>query len=1113
MPSGSLLVLASESSFRSEVKVLTGPTYAGKTARLLEAYCRQLSRGFEAGRFGQAMWLTPTHRSKRFIEHRIAERLGTAVFKPQVVTFEDFCDSVVAAESPEMRRLDRVGRMRVLRDVIEELSRDGKLKHFQPIADTAGFLRLASALIAELKREEIWPEHFDDASSTSGGSARLRRIGELHLIYETYQNRLREPPGAMSAEQYYDSEGRLWSARNFLKEGRFGRLRALQLLIVDGFSDFTRTQREIVVALATNTRQTQIALTIDPPDRSRKIFAKTRATLEALRSEFGRTDGITSDIQSIEPVDSDVTPALSQVGGYLFDMPNRVQPVADATGVNIIRTLGPAAEARAVVTHIRSLISSGVAPVDIVVTARSLDASQNEIIKLCRDAGIGIDHDGGSSLRSKPKVRALLDVLRTEQADWRSADLAQLTNNSLLHFSIEPREREAAARDLSSRLRSLQLEGGRSDVLRAFSTASSTKIDDPDDGRSSGQPAERPATFLLRRLDSVLAPFRGKARFVEWVDRLFVLAGELGLRTSSDDAGDNGWASFEEVLGAARRVDSMMIATNVPIDLGRFLQRLGELIDESTVPERNDGTGNVRFLEADQIRAIDVPHLIYTGMTETELPRNQADDCLLNDGDRSRLADGGLAVNDRTRRQNDEMLLFHAVVSRARRSLTLTYSAVDSEGRPSYPSPYLASIRELFEDGALTEQEYEQFDPVPAEAAAVISERDRVLFAVAEALQGRCGVLQTWAAEPDNGPRIRNLMAAADMAWCRFHQRGPTRYDGWLSSESAQRVLAKLFPATHEFSVSELEAYANEPFLFFLSSVLRLEQLEPLGPRTDYRRRGTALHRALAKFHDRSLANDEERNREQLAEFIEQEMQRGPAASRALRALVRIESRHVPDWVESYLTQWTAYVDSIVELWSARPVVTHCEVAFGAMQHVTDEGQPAMPGVVVGSGEDVVHLRGQIDRVDAAAGYFNVIDYKLSGGKRFELEDVLSGKSLQLAVYARAVRELGLTDGSNCLSQVGYWDLSSGGFGPGMKTRARKLKSLDDDTVREIDAALDESIPQLASAIRSGVFLPRATTADMRYDRLFGIVERIGEWKAVAEPLAKSEVPSPGGPR
>lgn len=150
------------------------------------------------------------------------------------------------------------------------------MKHFQPILAAGGLVDMVCELIGELKRSEIWPEEFHRACTARGIGEKDR---ELFEIYEAYQQRLRE-------HGLFDAEGRFWSARDELRKAEHSALFA-RLVVVNGFTDFTRTQHEIIELLAARAAETIITLPLESEPRRGDLFAKPLKTLAELRRRHG----------------------------------------------------------------------------------------------------------------------------------------------------------------------------------------------------------------------------------------------------------------------------------------------------------------------------------------------------------------------------------------------------------------------------------------------------------------------------------------------------------------------------------------------------------------------------------------------------------------------------------------------------------------------------------------------------------------------------------------------------------------------------------------------------------------------------------------------------------
>ena len=151
------------------------------------------------------------------------------------------------------------------------------------------------------------------------------------------------------------------------------------------------------------------------------------------------------------------------------------------------------------------------------------------------------------------------------------------------------------------------------------------------------------------------------------------------------------------------------------------------------------------------------------------------------------------------------------------------------------------------------------------------------------------------------------------------------------------------------------------------------------------------------------------------------------------------------------------------------------EVSFGHDRHF--EAPSTDKPLECHTGEGTIHIRGRIDRVDigSAAGkaVFNIVDYKTGRSSRPDAEAVLSGRALQLPLYALAVEKLLLADRSALPWQVGYWSVRENGFKP---RKALKMHEEADDRIvptaewAGILSRLPDTVGALVRGIRQGEF-------------------------------------------
>ena len=234
---------------------------------------------------GRGVWLAPTWRAAAEVRDRLLDGALPGCFAPGVTTFAKFAQTVLHAARVPVRPVGRLMKRELVRRIIDQQSARGRLQHFQWIARTAGLVDLVCEFIGELKRLEIWPEHFRDACTARGTADKDAELFETDL----YQQSLRE-------HGLFDAEGAFWSARDVLARGEgktedrnakseirnpksemFPPLAprpsslAPCLVVADGFTDFTRTQHEILAILADRAEAMFVACRSSPSRTGRPL--------------------------------------------------------------------------------------------------------------------------------------------------------------------------------------------------------------------------------------------------------------------------------------------------------------------------------------------------------------------------------------------------------------------------------------------------------------------------------------------------------------------------------------------------------------------------------------------------------------------------------------------------------------------------------------------------------------------------------------------------------------------------------------------------------------------------------------------------------------------------
>jgi ATP-dependent helicase/nuclease subunit B len=1062
---------------KGRVEVLSGPAGSGKTSRLLGVFRDELRRLHANGTPGRAVWLTPTARSRREIRRSLLDTSLGVCFAPNVLTFDAFAERLLQTTGPGITPLSRVAQRMIVRTIIDEALAAQSLPYFAPIAETSGFLDLVLGLIAELKRDETEPEDFAIACRNRNSP----RDTELLALYRRYQERLTDLA-------LYDAEGRFWAARLELAGGRRGAFDPLTLLVADGFADFTQPQYEILEHLAGYAERVVVSLPLEQPVRRTDLFAKSNKALEEIRRRC-TVDALAVAPDSLQSVE--LPAALRHLSKHLFDNPRTLPQLSDATGIEIIAAAGPTGEARAVAERVKRLLLDGVPAEDIVIATRSLDEDGLDLPGTLAEAGIDVCCETATRFSQTAIGRALFAVLQSELQDWEFGPLCAVLRSNYFRPRWPFAGIESVVETTIRVLRRYQLGSDRQHILKRLAKLAEA----PESPRSNPTRQEeiRIAARLLQTLSDATRRLRSVKDLKAWADSLMGLAGELGIEPRkkdrpTEDASESHkldnrdrhvWDALCEVLREAARVRELLNDRRT-ISVAEFARLLRDLFESQTIVESPTERDRVRVVEAADVRNLDVPHLFLMGLSEASFPRGRRDDCFYSAAERRDFLRKDRAGLEPPTPQQDEMLLFYSIVTRARRRLTLSYPSVSASGQPLFPGPYVTAIRDLFYRPALVPAGQSDLDPVPSRNQ-VLSMADLRLAATDELHFGRPGLFRALAAIPSGGAPARGILAAADMDACRFEQNGFTPFEGWLQHGPNIARLAERYSPDYQFSATQLERYATCPYRFLLSDVLDLEPHDPVEPEIDPRKRGLALHQVLADLHRAPKGQPPSQPDRTALIAALRELVVGqfavasgiPAYERALQAA---ELEFAERFADLYCQQCEDYRAAIGDGWEEPPSPRFVELAFGNVPGA-GESTPepaALPCVTFGPDDSPVRVRGRIDRIDVGRRggkqVFTVIDYKTRWAPRYQLADIELGLALQLAIYASAARRSGVLDPEASVFQMAYWTLTLSGCVVGLRGKSKSLDMLNPEVAGEIERALHEVLPKIAERLRAGQF-------------------------------------------
>jgi len=1062
---------------------LVGPAGSGKTTRLLDRYRVTL----RSAPIGGVLWLTPTARAGRELRQQLLNAELPACLRPGIHTFTQFADAILEHAGIPIRPISNWQKRELLEELVQAAAarKRGGLKHFGGIADKPGFLDQLTGFVSELKRLEIWPDEFETACQQRGYSDKDR---ELVTLYRDYQELLVK-------FQLYDVEGRFWEARELIRNGHVRPFERLELIVVDGFTDFTRTQHEMLQLLAARTPELWISLPLEPDTERPDLFGKTTRTLRELRQ---RHPG--SKLEWVDRPAKPAWPGLAHIERHLFSDPRHAQPLSDGTGLHLVAAARQDGEIEVIGRRIKKLLLGGpqqppVRPGDIVVVFRSLTEQGPLVREIFTRLGLPFALESARNLTAAPSLCALQGLLQLLVEDWPFRQVLSVLSNSLLQWSPLPADsRDALLAQAQLLVRRLQIHRGAVPLLeRAAAVAQAMPTDESD--VDDVAPAELNPLPVLEHLHATLNALPQQATPAEWEAALKALARQFGLWTDAPAANGTGpdpaWNAFWDALRETEQLSQLLQRSPPQWNRQAVLDQMDQLLKYTSLPESSDETGCVRVLSAQSARHLHVPYLFAAGLSEKSFPPSDRDDRLYGDAEYQQLNAQGLTLVDRAQRSQEEMLLFYGMLTRATRQLTLSYPALDEKAQPLCASPYLSEVERVCGAQGLRREDCPDLTPTVHVADLLCGDDWRLaavhLSRAKETPQQErgaallAGLWKTQAAD--------NLCAGLQQIQSRATVTGFGPYEGLLTSDFVQAQLTRRFGPGHCWSVSQLEEYAYCPHKFYLHRVLNIRPLPELSLELDYFARGGLLHAVLAELHRKwneqhggpcgieppSVAELLLRFNELVDHCARDLTKEGGVAV----ALDEINRRVVRDFGPQYLAQAVKYQQA-ADPAALQPVMQPAffEVAFGPDKS-TDTADPISTDdpFELRHGDEQIKLAGRIDRIDlgqiGAHKVFSVIDYKSGGANKLDEDAVTKGRSLQLPLYALVAEQFLLAAEQATPWQIGHWFFKDK---PGFTAKPLKAQKLENGQLlpteewERIKQKLSDKVVTIVRGIRAAEF-------------------------------------------
>ncbi len=1070
------------------------------------------------------------------------------------------------AQSVPIDRDDLPLRKSLISQIIKQLSASGRLKAIKPLANRDGCVNTIAALIGELQRAgktaaefakaieeraeeaiEIEPQTHNSKlkaqnSKFENSRSQIDFDREAALIYQKYSDALDlfgltdEDADQLRALQVMRGDvAQVVNLRSIDQEPDESQINNLpysvpwldnvELLVLDGFFDFTPVQGEILRFLIP--RIPNVIVNVNHDAGNAEIFRPFDSTIEHLQSiatfEVKRSaDSAVSDLPrklfNVTQVDT-LRPARSA----------DEKPQINNLRYTLLECSDRELEIRSIAKEIKRLVLTEQYRLsEIALVVRERAAYADTIVRVFADESIPCNLERRLEANDVPAIRAcgkILQLLRKpeeELANTSASELAHLIKTD--YFRLADKDLEALTNEFDDKYSSLLDDDGkhaRSDeklraalgigrwkpdelenviayvgadlpvnawidrarkLIRVFPSAEAaqtliagSEAEDPAAAAEDAAPQEdeavidrrrRPAPvhpaaigwtiLVIRHLQRLLAAVPAEGTLEEFQKALMQLLDRLQFSTQVNvpferrgGANDIPQATLDvrgreslrraiaatvrsfnyaatvvsETRPSARVHQIDPLQTEPPrIFLSTFIDEIERCLKSQTLSVGAPNRDGLRVMEATDVRGLRFRVIFIAGMIEGGFPLRTSRDWLYPHEERVRLQKHGIFLEDiSTDTLLKEEHYFYQTACRATERLYLTRPLALNDGSETVASYYIEELRRAIAPAAIEVKQIrgdiDARDPLSVSSA---SELGPVLTRQAQAIRSAPAErLLSLARSGDYiSPSAMNRIGIEQARHGEWF--GP--YDGEISQPDLQLMLARHFGPDHVYSASRLSTFGSCAFRFFGNRVLRLEPRSEAALDLQAIDAGKLLHDILRRFFEKHRgdylpARDRQKLREELAKtadgvFKEHEDKVPPLNERIWK--IDCEIRKL------ILDQVLLYELRLQEKTHGRVQPKYFELAFGRASEGSDPNSTKRFLTLkrADDADDAALIQGQIDRVDVNEDEKLAIayDYKLSKGAT--LDDIRSGRQVQIPIYLAALEQLFLPK----------FDLGGGGY-------------------------------------------------------------------------------------
>ncbi|MCD2255841.1 PD-(D/E)XK nuclease family protein [Agrilactobacillus fermenti] len=918
----------------------------------------------------------------------------------------------------QKNRLNSAAQSMMLTKILKQINPD--LKIFRSEQQQPGFLNALASQLDELQSTNILPDELSHlAEQLPLNSDTQMKLTDLSLVYAAYQAEL--------GDQFITNEQLMNALYNYISTADLTHT----YFYLSGFTQMTTLERQIVEVLSQHSRKVAMTLVTDKPaldfnfeaddlfNRTKKLQAQLIAYAKANRFAF----------HNIAVQTQRTNPQITAIGNY-WRQPQQKSTVSPELDSALTVTVADNTyqEIEAVALKIHQLITEEHYQYrDFLVLAKHLEAYQSVIQPIFDQFEIPYFDDLPIPMRDHPLLAFLTNLFAIDRFDYRYEDLMQLLKTELLlpklstgdfleisifRNDLDITDNYLLAHNLHKsdwlQAESWHFEVKSFDETGTTVTEDITKTQMIETIHQLVRQQLEPFFKKLHRAKTGQAAATALYHFLQSsgvIHQLQQWQAEIGTTGSTLDKSSQGYNAFIDFLDQFVAVLGEDVFNQT--DFMDLLTAAFENTDYARIPTTLDA---VNVSEVGKVQMGNRKMTFIIGLNDRNFPEVAKPQTILNDDDREAMKEASSEFDDLPTSEivmtNENYLMYTALQNPTER-LDLSYARGDDDTQQFEFSPFGTRLQTHFHIEPVIFNTLLHTDPNQNTFEQLIGTKRQMIHRLVPILRATLDQRKPVAS------KVRFLIDTLqkDETWGRLAQNvfASLNYHN-VPVKVKPAVLDTLFGQTLHASVSQLETFYQNPYAYFLTYGLRLQEREvyDLSPAS----RGSFYHEVMDTFIkllaqkgiDLAALSSKQAQKllNQVLDQVYQLPQYDILSSTGRMHYIRYKLRNILNLsIQTNIRQ--------SQQSKFKPFLT--EVPFGnGANHLQSLKFPV-------DADHEVAVRGKIDRIDTAetesGRYFNLIDYK-SSAHSLELQKIYYGLSLQMLTYVQSILnnlpQLNLTD-------------------------------------------------------------------------------------------------------